>query len=418
MFHEFFLSIRLAIKNLRSNLVRTFLSLLGIVIGVMSVVLVLSLGAGVKDFVVSQVESFGSDIIQIEIKVPKVKKTSSQNAGGLVGGTQITTLKLDDAEEVSKLSNIGDWYAGLISQQISSYENKNKQAMIFGVTSGISGADEQVRVVDGEMFSEEDEDGLRQVAVLGSEIKEYFFGDSPAVGQNIKLGDKTFRVIGVLDSRGTSGFFNFDNTIYLPLETLQKKIMGIDYIQFAIFRIRDMDKLDLTIAEATDIMREQHDIADPEDDDFAVNSIVEIKDILDTVFGAVDLLLLALVSISLVVGGVGIMNVMYVAVSERTFEIGLRKAVGARNREILKQFLFEAILLTLFGGIAGIFLGAGLTFLATVIISSFGIELDLKITLQAIVIGLVFSLLSGIAFGFFPARNASRLSPMEALRKE
>ena len=399
-------------------MLRTVLSLSGIVIGVMAVVLVLSLGAGVKSFVVSQIESFGSDIMQIEIKVPKVKKTSSQNAGGMVGGTQITTLKLEDVEKVSKLPNIGAWYGAIMSQQISSVENKNKQLMLFGTTAGIIQADQQVKIAQGEMFSAGDDEGLKQVAVLGSEAKEYFFGEEEAIGKTIKIKKQSFRVVGVLEKRGTSGFFNFDEVVYIPLQTLQKKIMGIDYIQFAVFKILDMDKLDFTVAEATDLMRQEHDIENPDDDDFAISSVVEIKEILDTVFGAVDLLLLALTSISLLVGGVGIMNVMYVAVTERTFEIGLRKAVGARNREILKQFLFEAIFLTVFGGVLGIILGYLLTFLATFIIYRLGIELSLEITYLSILIGLSFSLICGIAFGFFPARSASQLSPMEALRKE
>lgn len=410
--------IRLAIKNLRSNVARTALSLLGIMIGSAAVIVVLSVGAGVKDYVVRQVESFGSDIIEIEVKVPKVSKTSSQNAGGMVGGTQITTLKLDDAEGVAKLSNVGAWYAGIMDQQVASYENQNKQIYLWGVTAGVTEADQQTEVETGQMFTDDDDRSLKQVAVLGSDVKESFFGEREAIGESIKIKGQTFKVIGVLKKRGVSSFFNFDNTIYLPIQTLQKKIKGIDYIQFAIFKIEDMNKVDATIAEATDYMRREHNIDNPDDDDFAVNSIAEMKDILDKVFLIVNFLLVALTSISLIVGGVGIMNVMYVAVAERTFEIGLRKAVGARGGDVLKQFLFEAIFLTAIGGILGVVIGALLSYLISWIILQFGLSLQLAITWQAVAIGFGFSALAGLVFGIYPAKRAAELSPMEALRKE
>lgn len=415
--HELLVSIKLALGNIRSNVGRTVLSLLGIVIGVVSVILVLSLGAGVKGYVVGQIESFGSNIIQIEPKVPKVNKTSSENVSGQFG-KQLTTFKLDDAKAVAKLPNIGPWYAGVISQQVVNLKNKNKQAMIMGMTAGVFEADKKGEVVSGEPFSEDDDAGLKQVAVLGSKIKTDFFGDADAVGQNIKIKGQTFRIKGVLKERGSTGFFDYDNTIYLPLQTLQKKIMGIDYIQMAVFNLEDMGKLELTILQATDVMREQHNIKKVEDDDFAVNSIAEIKDILDKVFNVVDYLLLALTSISLIVGGVGIMNVMYVAVTERTFEIGLRKSIGAKKSDILKQFLFEAIFLTVLGGILGIVTGIILSRSLEQIASDFGYNLKFPVTLWSIIIGFGFSAVTGLVFGLYPARKASQLSPMEALRKE
>ena len=411
-------AIQLAIKNLSGNLARTSLSLLGIVIGAASVIVVLSVGAGVKDYVVQQVESFGSDIMQIEVKVPKVSKTSAQNQGGIVGGTTITTLKLEDAEGVAKISNVGAWYAGIMDQQVASYENQNKQVYLMGVSSGVVEADEQTQIASGQMFNDDDDWSMKSVVVLGNDIKESFFGDREAVGETVKIKGQSFKIIGVLKKRGVSGFFNFDNTIYVPIQTLQKKIKGIDYIQFAIFKIEDMNKLGATIAETEDYMRREHNIDDPDDDDFAVNSIAEMKEILDKVFLIVNFLLIALTSISLIVGGVGIMNVMYVAVAERTFEIGLRKAVGARGGDVLRQFLFEAIFLTAVGGIIGVALGTLLSYLISWIISQFGLSLRLDITWQAVAIGVGFSALAGLIFGIYPARKASQLSPMEALRKE
>lgn len=418
--HEVIVSIKLAIKNLKSNLGRTLLSLLGIVIGVASVILVLSFGSGVKNYLVDQVSSFGTDIMQIEVKVPKVNKMSSANATGQVGGVNITTLKLDDAKKVAKLDNIDSWYAMVISQQITSFENKKKQAMMIGVTAGVMKADPKTEIDKGRMFTEEEDSSLAQVAVLGSEMRKYYFGDSDPVGQAIKIKGQSYKVIGVLKSRGTSGVFSFDDTVYLPLQTVQKKLAGIDYIQTVIFKLKNMDKLDLTIAQATDIMRTQHHISsnNSDDDDFAVNTIVELLDILDKVFFAVNALLLALTSVSLIVGGVGIMNVMYVAVSERTYEIGLKKSVGAKNFDILAQFLFEAMILTFMGGVIGIAIGILVTRGGEIVAGSIGYPLNLSITAWSIALGFGFSAFTGIVFGYWPARNASKMSPMEALRKE
>ncbi|MDQ1283720.1 MAG: hypothetical protein QG620_68 [Patescibacteria group bacterium] len=416
--HSLIVSIKLAFKSLRSNIVRTLLSLLGIVIGVASVILVLSFGSGVKNYLTDQVASFGTDIISVEVKVPKVSKTSSANTSGQVGGTVITTYKLDDAREIGELPNISAWYAAVVSQQVTSFEDKKKQVMIFGTTAGVDETDGQVQLESGVMFSEEDDDSLRQAAVLGSGIKEYYFGDGDAVGETIKIKGQSYKVIGTLKSRGAVAYLNLDDFIYLPLQTVQKKLTGTDHLQSSVFKLKDMAKLDLTIAQATDIMRERHHIDNPDDDDFAVNSIVEVLEILNKVFFAVNALLLGLVSISLVVGGVGIMNVMYVSVAERTFEIGLKKAVGAKNFSILAQFLAEAVFLTLLGGFIGIFAGILFSKGGEILAANFGYALRFTIAWWSVAIGFGFSALVGIVFGYYPARQASLLTPTEALRKE
>lgn len=416
--HLLSVSIKLALKNLRSNISRTLLSLLGIVIGVASVILVLSLGSGVKQFLVSQVSAFGTDIFQIEIKVPKTNKTSAQNTGGIVGGTQITTFKLEDAKKVAKLPNVSSWYAAIMTQQVVSYESKNKQVFIMGVTAGVTQADHKTEISSGAMFSEEDDNNLRQVAVLGSGVKDSFFGNQDAVGKDIKIKGQTYRVIGVLKKRGLVGFFNFDDTVYAPLQTVQKKMAGIDHLQFAIYKMRDAQQLELNVAQATDIMRIQHKITNSNDDDFAVNSIKEVLDILNKVFFAVNAMLLALTSISLLVGGVGIMNVMYVSVTERTYEIGLKKSVGARNFSILAQFLCEAVFLTLIGGIIGLLMGFLISRLAEFLAASFGYAIPFVVTWWSAAIGIGFSAVTGIVFGYYPAKKASLMTPVEALRKE
>lgn len=418
MFYELILSIKLAAKNLRSNAGRTLFSLLGIVIGVMAVILVLSLGAGLKGYVFGQLTAFGTDIFQIEVKVPKTRHVSSGNISGQVGGTQITTFKIEDAEEVAKLSNVKSWYAGIMSQQIVQYEEKKKQAFIMGVSAGVTEADEQAKIAEGQFFTKGDDEGLKQFAVLGWAMKEKFFGNGQAVGKAIKIKGQTYQVVGVLEERGLTGFFNFDDIVYVPIRTLQKKVMGIDHIQFAIFKVKDLSRMDYTVLQAVDIMRKEHDIKDPDDDDFAAMSVAEGLEIVGDVLFIINALLLSLVSISLVVGGVGIMNVMYVAVTERTYEIGLRKSVGAKNGDILLQFLFEAIFLTLLGGMVGVLIGVGFSKIGEIIAASHGFFLTFTVTWWAVFVGFGFSAATGIIFGFTPARKASKLTPMEALRRE
>lgn len=389
--------------------------------------MILSLGRGLESFVTYQVETFGTDIIEIEIKVPQTSQVSSQNVGGMIGGTQITTLKTEDAEEVAKLSNLGSWYGGILSQQITSYKEKTDQSFIFGVTSDMLNADDGADIEFGEFFSEDDDNGIRQIIVLGSKIKETFFPNENAIGKSIKIGSQKYRIVGVMKSRGvTGGIFDFDEIIFVPLKTLQKKIMGVDHIQFVIYKVNDMNLVEQTIAEMEAIMRDRHEIEydnekDREeklDDDFAIVSIAEAKEMLDQIFLIINVLLLGLASVSLVVGGVGIMNIMFVAVTERTKEIGLRKSIGARNNDILFQFIFEAVILTLVGGFFGVVFGYALSEVATYLVAKKGFIVDFQVTWQAVFVGVGFSAGIGILFGFYPARKASRMTPSEALRKE
>ncbi len=412
------INFKLAFKSLFSHPGRTMLSMLGIIIGTLSVILVLSFGAGLENYVVGQIQSFGTDAVEVEIKTPKIAHVSSQNISSLAGGTQVTTFKLKEAEKISKLSNISSWYAGTMGQEIFSKKGKNERAFVMGITRGIIEADSNFKIIQGEMFSQEDNTSQKQVVILGSKLKEEIFGKEDAIGETIKIKNQGYKVVGVLEERGSTGFFDFDKLAYLPLETLQKKILGTDYITFAVYKLKDVNKIDFTKQEIEKMMRDFHNIDNPEDDDFAVISIAEAIDILEKVFTALNILLLVITSISLIVGGVGITNVMYVGVTERSYEIGLRKAVGARNSDILKQFLFEAITLTFLGGIGGIILGFLASKLAEIIVANYGFLLKFPINFWFIALGAGFSIAVGIIFGLRPAQKAARLSPVEALLKE
>jgi putative ABC transport system permease protein len=278
--------------------------------------------------------------------------------------------------------------------------------------------DSNAKIESGRFFTDEEDESLAQVVVLGSEIKETFFGESEAVGQSITLKGDKYRVIGVLAPRGAAAFFNLDVFTYVPVQTLQKKLLGVDYVQFVSVKMENTTRETETVADIVALLRKRHDIDNPDKDDFAVTSTKEAQETLSDVLGSLSILLLALTSISLVVGGVGIMNVMYVSVSERTSEIGLRKAVGATSRSILQQFLFEALIITLLGGLIGIVLGMLLTVALGAVFSSLGFALPLSFSLQSFLLGVGFSTAVGIIFGLAPAYRAASLTPMEALRKD
>jgi len=414
MFHEISISIKMAFGNLKGNIGRTVLTLVGIVIAITAVILISASGQGLQNYLLAEINSYGTDYIQVEPKVPSPERMSGHINTLAI---QITTLKMEDAEAAAKLPNIKSFYGGSIGQNIVSYRDINKRTLLIGASAGAPEVDEGVKIEEGDFYTDDEDKSLAQVAVIGSEVKDTFFGDSNPIGQNLKIKGENFKVVGVIAKRGSMGIFSFDQVIYIPIRTLQKKINGTDYIAFYTLKVNDLNQVDSTIADVTDLMSRRHKTPTPEKYDFIVSSAQEARDIIASVFNAVNILLLALVSISLIVGGVGIMNVMYVAVVERTFEIGLRKAVGARSGQIMRQFLLEAVFITLAGGIIGILLGYGFSYLITYASFSFGYDFELAVTLNSIILAVGFSAATGIIFGFYPAYRASKLSPMEALRK-
>jgi putative ABC transport system permease protein len=416
--HEWTVIFRLAFRNLRMNKMRTTLTVLGIVIGITAVIVVMAGGAALKNYVLGYVEGFGSDYIQVEVKVPGTGATSLANASGRATGVTITTLKDKDAKAVAKLPNIAAWTAGNVDQELVVYKNTNKRVLLFGVDPDWTKIDQQTKLDEGSFFSQGENDSLNQVAVIGSGIKESFFGSEDPIGKTIKVKGQSFRVIGSVKKRGgAAGLFSLDDMILVPRKTLDTKLLGVDYFQFIMFKVADASKIEQTTVDIRDVMREEHKITDPDKEDFSVTSAVEARQILDSVFGTLNYLLLALTSISLLVGGVGIMNVMYVAVVERTREIGLRKALGARNSSILRQFLFEAMIVTVLGGIAGIILGIGATFFLNSLLARSGYVLQFSVPASTIIVAVGFSAAVGVIFGIYPAWKASQLSPIEALRK-
>lgn len=412
--------IKIAWRSLLANKVRTGLTVLGMVIGIASVIIVYSAGEGIRSLVVNQIQSFGTNIIETEVKVPSTKKGASgdqQSASATAQGVQVTTLTLDDLEAANRLPNIVDGYAGVLSQEKASYGNESRKAFLLGVNASYDAID-QSEVGSGRFFSDAEDRSLTQVVVLGAKMKDKLFGDSDAIGQQISLRQSKYKVIGVMKARGASMGMDFDDYIYVPIRTLQKKIMGIDHVMYMVQELADEKQAAVTADEMTALLRERHDITNPDKDDFRVVTMEEMMATLDTVTSALTILLLAIVAISLLVGGVGILNIMYVIVSERTPEIGLRKAVGARYRDIMVQFLLEAVMITVLAGIIGILFGILLSWFIALGANAGGLDWTFTVPTKAFVVALGFSLFFGVFFGVYPARAAARLDPIEALRRE
>jgi putative ABC transport system permease protein len=413
-------ALKLAFTSMRANKVRTGLTVLGMVVGIASVIIVYSAGEGIRGLILSQIEAYGTNIIETEVKVPSNKKgaaADTQTGSAIAQGVQITSMTLEDMDDVSKLRNIKNAYAMLQDQEEFSYGNEFKKYLIFGVSSEFINID-KAEIETGRFFDDAEDKALAQVAVIGPKVKERLFGNSDPIGKSMKARGKKLTVIGVLKGRGASFGFNFDEIVYIPIRTVQKKIMGVSHIYMMIHELKDTSLANDTAELASQIIRENHDITDPEKDDFRVMTMADMMKTLDTITGAITLLLLAIVAISLVVGGVGILNVMYVVVTERTAEIGLRKAVGARYSDIMWQFIVESILVTIAGGVVGIAIGVLLSFLISLGATSFGLTWRFLIPAKAYIVALTFSFVAGTLFGVFPARKAALLDPVEAIRKE
>lgn len=407
--------VQLAYEALRRQKMRSVLTAIAVSIGIASVVIIVSAGQGLEHMVVGELDIYNPNTLNIEVRVPG--KGGVNLATSMASGVSITTLKNTDMDEIKKHPNIDFVYNYVTSQQVIQYQGEHKTVTVFGY-----GADapyvEHIEFLEGGFYNSDDEDGLSQVIVLGSDVKDELFGSDTALSKRVFIKGSAYRVVGVQIERGASFGFDYDTIVYIPTKTLQKRLLGTDYAMGINARVIDMTHVDETKEDIEILLRERHDISDPDRDDFEVTTMADIRETLDTVVGGITLLLIALVCISLLVGGVGITNIMYVTVAERTFEIGLRKSLGAKQSDILWQFLLEAVLLTFLGGVIGVVFGYIVSFLIYIGATSFGLSWVFSVPLYAIIISIVFSSAIGLFFAVYPAKKAASLNPIAALRKE
>jgi putative ABC transport system permease protein len=407
-------SIKTAFRGLTTHKSRSALTILGIVIGVAAIILVVSLGEGAQNLILGEIQGLGSKTIAV---IPGRQPTGPSDAAQIFTDSlkekDLTALKRRD--NVPTLNNI---MPVVFSGETSSYQGETYRLTLFGATDLMSQIF-NLYPEDGTFISEDDVKSLGSVVVIGSKVKDELFGSSPALGEKIKIKDKSLRVIGVLPKKGQSSFFNFDEMAIVPYTTAQKYILGINYFHRFIIESVNETEISRTVADVTKTLRDSHGITNPSKDDFFVQTQEDLVKSLGTITTALTLFLAAVAAISLIVGGIGIMNIMLVSVTERTKEIGLRKAIGATDRDILTQFLMEAVMLTATGGVIGIAIGTFSSFLISFVLSSaLGLSWTFTFPFSAAVVGMVVSATIGIAFGLYPARKASQKSPIEALRYE
>jgi putative ABC transport system permease protein len=398
-----------ALRALTLNKMRTALATLGIVIGTASVIALISLGQASQKSVQAQIQSLGSNLLTV---IP-----GSQSSGAVRGAAgSSTTLTYDDAKAISSSAEVPDVkevspeYSHR-AQVIAGRNNTNTQ--ITGVAPIYSDV-HNVTLASGTFITQTDLDSLSRVAVIGPTVAVNLFGDgNNPVGQNIRISNQMFKVIGETVSKGGSGFNNPDDAIYVPLTTAQKQLFGSDYVTSIAVQTNSSNVMTAAENEVGYLLLSRHKISDPTQADFSIISQNDILGAANQITGTLTTLLSGVAAISLIVGGIGIMNIMLVTVTERTREIGLRKALGAKKHLIVTQFLVESIILTLAGGVLGIGLGALVSYILSRVMS-----LSFTLAVHSIVLSMGVSGAIGIIFGWYPARKAASLQPIEALRYE
>ncbi len=406
--------LKTAYIGLKTNRSRSILTTLGIVIGITAIMMVASLGSGAQDLIVRQIQGMGSKtIVVMPGREPKGPSDIAQ--------VFADSLKERDFEAITKKSNVplADRIMPIVfGGESSSYQNQTYRLTIFGATDLIAEIFDMYPS-EGYFFSDDDVRKKADVVVIGSKVKEELFGSSEALGQKIRIKGRNLRVVGVLPTKGQVSFFNFDEMAIVPYTTAQQYLFGIKYFHRFIIKAQSEEAINRTVDDLKIILRNLHNISDPSKDDFHVETQADLVARVGVITDIFTLFLIAVAAISLVVGGVGIMNIMLVAVTERTREIGLRKAIGATKEDILIQFLLEAMILTLAGGIIGVFLGTVLSYLAAFILSRLvALGWSFPFPFLATSLGLIVSAAVGLVFGIYPARQAAAKSPMEALRYE
>jgi putative ABC transport system permease protein len=399
--------LQIAWKALSRNKLRSMLTMLGIIIGVGAVIAMVGVGQGAQKKVQEQIQAMGTNLLFIS--------SGSVNRGGLhVGAGATKTLVYDDMKaiqrEVPAVAAAAPG-SGATSQIV--FENQNWSTRVTGTEpqyldirdwSAAKGAD----------FTQEDVSHAANVAVLGETVRKNLFGTSDPVGQTIRIGNLPFQVVGVLSPKGQSGMGqDQDDTVIVPITTLQKKITGQDWLQFIMVSATSQQASFAAQDQITSLLRDRHRIRQGQDDDFSVRNLADIAQLADSQMQVFTMLLASIAGVSLIVGGIGIMNIMLVSVTERTREIGIRIAIGATEQDVLRQFLAESIVLSLLGGAVGIFFGVGTSVLITKVLGW-----NISISPAAIGAAVVFSMCVGVFFGYYPARKAARMDPIEALRFE
>jgi ABC-type antimicrobial peptide transport system permease subunit len=384
--------------------------MLGLIIGIMSVILVISVGAGAQSLITNQIKKRGTDLIAI-LAGASDEKGPPASAMGIV----ITTLTDDDRKSLANTHNVKyskESTSYISGNDILSWRNNERNVTYTGTNYTYPDL-EQIKIANGRFFDQAEETTKAHVAIIGATIAEEIFGNQDPVGEFVKIKKKNFKIIGVLEAQGSSGFENPDNAVLIPLSVAQQELMGVRHVSFIRVRVDDEKHVDQTVEEIKQTLIERHD-----DEDFSIRTVADILTMLTTITNVLRFFLAAIAGISLFVGGVGIMNIMLISVKEKTKEIGLRKSVGATHKDIMQQFLTETIIISLIAGCIGIIAGAIIAFTIYIIVNQLGYDYAFVISPLSIVASFSIAASIGLIFGIVPAKKASNLDPISALRYE
>jgi putative ABC transport system permease protein len=399
--------LRIAIRALTRNKMRSLLTMLGIIIGVGAVIATVGVGQGAQQQVQDQIASMGTNLLYVS--------AGSVNKGGIrLGGGATKTLVADDMKAIlQEVPTIADAAPGAGASAQVVADNQNWYTRVTGTEPQYFDI-RNWNFAQGTNFTQDDVTRAANVVVLGATVQQNLFGNANPVGQTVRIGTLPFQVVGVLVAKGQSGLGqDQDDGVYVPITTLQKKITGQDWLQYIMASATSQPASYAAQGQITSLLRDRHRIRPGQDDDFSVRNLADVAQLADQSSKVMTLLLASIAGVSLIVGGIGIMNIMLVSVTERTREIGIRIAIGATESDVLRQFLSESVVLSLAGGVAGILFGVAS---AITITRVFG--WSILISPAAVAAAVVFSMAVGIFFGFYPARKAALLDPIEALRFE
>ena len=399
-------SMSVALESLAANKMRAALTMLGIIIGVSAVITMLALAGGASGQMMQRIRQMGTNVLTV---------MSGQTRSGAVRGGMgsMQTLTLEDADAIGEKCTATVRTAPEVQSPAQvKFRNKNTNTTILGTTPDYPSI-RNYRIAKGRFFRLRDVKSARKVAVIGTTTAKNTFGRVSPVGKVISIRGIQFEVVGLLATKGTGGFGDPDDQIMVPITTAMRRLFGQQYIRSINVQAVSMDQMDRATSQITKLLRKRHRIAEGADDDFVVRNQAEIMEMANEMSNTLSLLLGGIASVSLVVGGIGVMNIMLVSVTERTREIGIRKALGARRRDIQWQFLVEALVLSMTGGTVGILVGMA----ASWVLGRFS-GMNAPVTLWSVLLSFGFSALVGVFFGYYPARTASRLDPIESLRYE
>lgn len=399
--------LKIALKALYNNKLRCFLTMLGIIIGVASVITMLAIGQGSKDSIKEQIAEMGSNMIMIH-------PGNMQKGGIRQNSDDMQVLKLEDYEALGNIPGIAQLSPSVNSAGQLVNGNNNYPSTVYGISPGYLDI-RKLKVKDGTMFSEHEIKLAAKVCVLGKTVVDNLFPDGRnPVGKVIRFGNIPFTVIGVLESKGTNSMgMDQDDIVLAPYTTVMKRILAIDYLQGIYASAQDENETDKVIDTITEVLHKNHKITYDKEDDFEIRSQQELSEMMNSTSNMMTVLLACIAGISLLVGGIGIMNIMFVSVTERTREIGLRMSIGARGIDILSQFLIEAVIISVTGGIFGVLIGCIASWMVRFIVNW-----PTSVQLYSIVLSFVVCTVTGVFFGWYPARKASNLDPIEAIRYE